>query len=105
MKLLYCLECQDIVRLSPEWRSRRCGRSWGHYLEDHKTTIQIRNSLSLAIDGNDFNQAIRALFEQPHSFSPLVFLRAWLNPLCEQDVQYVEPDEKQETTEESSANL
>ena len=91
MKLLFCLECQDIVRLSPERRSCRCGRAWGQYLEDHRTTVQTRNSLSLALAGPDFDRAIRALIDGAQAFSPDLFIRAWLNPTSEEDVRSVEP--------------
>lgn len=92
MKLLFCLECQDIVRLTPERRSCRCGRAWGYYLEDNQTTVQTRNSLSLALAGPDFDRAIRGLIDQPNVASPLLFIRAWFNALSEKDVRYVEPD-------------
>jgi hypothetical protein len=92
MKLLFCLECQDIVRLSPERRTCRCGRAWGQYLEDNRTTVQTRNSLSLAIAGPDFDRAIKALIANSQSFSPYLFLRAWFNPTSEEDVRYVEPE-------------
>lgn len=36
MKLLYCTECEDLVKfgLAGSWRSCGCGRSAGRYLED-----------------------------------------------------------------------
>ena len=70
----------------------RCGKAWGQYLEDHRTTVQTRNSLSLALNGNDFDRAIRALIDHPQEFSPYLFLRAWFNATTEADVRYVELD-------------
>jgi hypothetical protein len=101
MKLLFCLECQDIVRLSPERRSCRCGRAWGQYLEDHQTTVQTRNSLSIALAGPDFDRAIRSLIDQSGTFSPLLFIRAWFNPLSEKDVRYVETEGADEGADET----
>jgi hypothetical protein len=100
MKLLFCFECQDIVRLSPERRTCRCGRAWGQYLDDHRTTVQTRNSLSLALNGNDFDRAIRALIDHPHEFSPYLFLRAWFNSASAEDVRYVEPGPPPPATQE-----
>jgi hypothetical protein len=92
VKFLFCLECQGIVRLSPERRACRCGRSWGQYLEDHRTTVQTRNSVSLALSGADFERAFRALIDNARDFSPHLFIRAWLNPTSEEDVRYVDPE-------------
>lgn len=100
MKLLFCLECQDIVRLSPERRACRCGKAWGQYLEDQRTTVQTRNSLSLALNGQDFDRGIRALIDSPQEWSPYLFIRAWFNPASEEDVKYVasEPPTEQPST-------
>jgi hypothetical protein len=103
MKLLFCLECQDIVRLSPERRTCACGRSWGQYLEDHRTTVQTRNSLSLAMNGPDFDRAIHSLMENSKEFTPYLFVRAWFNPTSEEDVRYVEPDERVEVNADKTA--
>jgi hypothetical protein len=92
MKLLFCLECQDIVRLSPEKRHCLCGRSWGQYLDDHGTTVQTRNSLSLALHGTDFDRGIRGLMDNAKQFTPYLFVRGWFNPTSEEDVRYVEPE-------------
>jgi len=34
MKLLLCPECQDVVRLFNDWRTCRCGRVRGRYVND-----------------------------------------------------------------------
>ena len=98
MKLLFCLECQDLVRLSTERRTCRCGRAWGQYLEDHRTTVQTRNSLSLGLAGPDFDRALQAFIDRPREFSPHLCIRAWFNPTSEEDVRYVErePDQRAE---------
>jgi hypothetical protein len=94
MKLLFCGHCQDIVRLFPERRSCKCGRSWGQYLPDNSTTVQTGYSLSLGLAGPDFSRAIEALLkdrqEGRSGFSPHLCMRAWINPDSEPDVQYVD---------------
>jgi hypothetical protein len=85
------------VRLSPEKRTCLCGRSWGQYLEDHRTTVQTRNSLSLALHGTDFDRGIHGLMDNSKQFTPYLFVRGWFNPTSEEDVRYVEPEARVET--------
>lgn len=92
MKLLFCLHCHDIVRLYPERRSCKCGRSWGQYTEDLRTTIQTSNSLSIGLANPDFIQAVETFMDRRDHFSPVLSIRAWLNPDSEPDVQYVEEE-------------
>ena len=89
MKLLYCVYCGDVVRLYPEKRSCLCGKSWGHYLEDHATTEQTYHSISLGISNQDFELAREAFIENPSHFSPILAIRSWINPLSEPDVKFV----------------
>lgn len=89
MKLMYCAHCGDIVRLFPERRSCRCGKSWGQYLEDKSTTVQTWPSLSIGIANPDFTAAERAFAENVNAFSPMITMRCWINPLSEPDVKMV----------------
>ena len=89
LKLLYCVHCGDVVRLFPEKRFCKCGKSWGNYLEDNSTTVQTYPSLSLGLANPDFQQALNAFVENPNSFSPVLAIRAWINPLSESDVTFV----------------
>ena len=100
MKLLYCAHCHDIVRLFPERRTCRCGKSWGQYLEDNSTTVQTWPSLSLGIANPDFARARQAFVEAADTFSPELTLRCWINPLSEADVTFVdgEPSESADPT-------
>lgn len=101
LKLLYCGHCGDVVRLFPEKRSCRCGKSWGHYLEDGATTVQTYPGLSLGISNPDFEQALNAFVENPKYFSPILAMRCWINPLSEPDVQFIAGEETDEKDEES----
>lgn len=89
VKLMYCAHCQDIVRLFPEKRTCRCGKSWGHYLEDNSTTVQTWPGLSLGIANPDFVQAESAFGADPGTFSPLMTMRCWINPAGDPDVKFV----------------
>jgi hypothetical protein len=100
LKLLYCAHCGDIVRLFPEKRSCRCGKSWGQYEEDNASTIQTYPGLSLAIANPDFEIALKTFVENPNYFSPAFSMRCWVNPLSEPDVKFVPgEDEGAERTE------
>lgn len=100
MKLLYCAHCGDIVRLFPEKRFCRCGKSWGHYLEDNATTVQTFPGLSLALFNPDFQLAIQTFSENPDQFSPFFAIRCWVNALSEPDVQFVAGETSEDTAEE-----
>jgi hypothetical protein len=99
VKLLYCAHCGDIVRLFPEKRFCRCGKSWGHYLEDNATTVQTFPGLSLALFNPDFQLAIQTFNENPNQFSPFFAIRCWVNALSEPDVQFVAGESADETSE------
>lgn len=89
MKLLYCGHCGDIVRLFPEKRSCRCGKSWGYYEEDNATTVQTYPGLSLGIANPDFETALNTFVENPRYFSPALVMRCWVNPISEADIKFV----------------
>lgn len=105
MKLLYCAHCGDIVRLFPERRTCRCGKSWGEYLEDGATTVQTYPGLSLGIANEDFAQALQVFHHNPRYFSPLLAMRCWINPLSETDVKFVMGEDiKADEEEENEAD-
>ena len=106
MKLLYCPHCGDVVRLYPEKRFCKCGKSWGHYLEDKSTTVQTWPGLSLGMANPDFDAALEAFVEHPDHFSPILSIRCWINPLSESDVKFIKeapaddaPEQPEETPE------
>jgi hypothetical protein len=103
MKLMYCAHCGDVVRLFPERRSCKCGKSWGHYLNDDSTTVQTWPSLSLGIANPDFREAEKSFAAAPNVFSPLLSMRCWINPLSEPDVKLVEGVPIEETQDEAAS--
>ncbi len=101
MKLLFCMECGDVVRLFPEQRSCKCGKSWGMYEDDNATTVQTTHSISLGIHNQDFHQAVDAYLRDPGHFSPMLTMRTWINPVTEPDVRFAEtPDEQKDEAPE-----
>ena len=105
MKLLYCAHCGDIVRLFPEKRCCRCGKSWGHYLEDNSTTVQTFPGLSLALFNPDFQLAIQTFNENPNQFNPFFAIRCWVNALSEPDVQFVTGETADESAEATAEEI
>ncbi len=101
MKLLFCGHCHDIVKLFPERRACKCGRSWGQYLPDNSTTVQTPYTLSLGLANPDFQEAVSTFMRDQNYFSPALSIRAWINPHSEPDVTYVPEDEDQAQTEVS----
>lgn len=95
MKLLYCGHCYDVVRLFPERRSCKCGRSWGQYLADNSTTVQTNYSVSLGLANPDFNAAVDTYLQNRDYFSPALSIRAWINPDSEVDVKYIEEEPRE----------
>ena len=98
MKLMMCLECGDVVRLSPKLRACQCGASQGRYV-DNANTVQTPRSLSLGLHNHDLRDAVSAFFENQTAFGPQVWIRAWINPTSEPDVRWAEeippePDEE-----------
>lgn len=90
MKLLFCLDCGDVVQMRPEPRSCVCGRASGRYLEDGATVEQTAGSVSIALHNHDLRDALAALQASPDAWHPLMVFRAYINPGCETDVRYVE---------------
>jgi hypothetical protein len=101
MKLMLCRQCGDVVQMRPELRACACGKSRGRYLADQATVEQTEGSLSIALHNHDLRTAVQAFDENPGPWHPLIVFRAYLNPLSENDVQYV-PGEPVDTTDDDS---
>jgi hypothetical protein len=98
---MYCAHCGDIVRLFPERRSCRCGKSWGQYEEDNATTVQTYPGLSLGIANQDFDIALQTFVNDPRTFSPVLAMRCWVNPISEPDVKFVPGEDVAEEQNET----
>jgi len=59
MKLIYCNNCKDIIRLHKTTTDCLCGESGGHYKEDGSLhAIIYGNCKPLGFDSNEFKNAI-----------------------------------------------
>lgn len=90
MKLLLCLNCADVILMRGQTRHCQCGQSSGRYLDDGSTVEQTRGSMSIALDNHGLRDAISVFHSNPHSWHPLMVFRAFLNPLSEPDVIYLD---------------
>ena len=84
------MSCADVVKMSGQLRHCQCGQSSGRYLDDGSTVEQTRGSISIALHNHELRDAI-SVFHDPHEWHPLLVFRAFLNPLSETDVVYLEP--------------
>jgi hypothetical protein len=51
MKLLFCPDCWDVIKLTFEVRSCKCGKVFGKYV-DNSTAVVNGEGISLAIDNS-----------------------------------------------------
>lgn len=59
MKLIFCPECEDIVKLQLEHRSCRCGKSGGMYYRDGTGAMITGAAIPIGIHNSTFAEAIR----------------------------------------------
>lgn len=61
MKLLYCMECYDVVSMTHDniTRSCKCGKVAGKYLKDQITAVVTRDSTVFGIDNGSFLNALQ----------------------------------------------
>lgn len=64
MKLVYCPECQDLVRLFREDRRCKCGRSGGHYEANGRDALLWGKAIPFGLDNFELG---RGLQRQPES--------------------------------------
>ena len=57
MKLIFCPDCQDIVKLKREKTFCACGKCWGYYKEDGLHAIINKEAIPLGF--NNFHLALR----------------------------------------------
>lgn len=59
MKLIFCLNCTDVVRLTTDKKECRCGKSGGYYLADGLNAAIWGSALPLGFANGSFVDAIR----------------------------------------------
>lgn len=73
LKLIYCSECHDVVRLLKEERTCTCGKSWGTYIDEIMAEIG-GSAIPLGFSNSSFFRAIkrRSLFLPGERFEAFV---------------------------------
>ena len=65
MKLIYCKECGDVVRLiMTKWRKCECGKSGGQYIENTPIATIGGECFVFGIANPFFNEVVQYLTEQ-----------------------------------------
>lgn len=59
MKLIYCKECCDIVKLNLLRSTCNCGECWGIYLNDLVSAVIHGPAIPLGIDNLSFIEALK----------------------------------------------
>ena len=62
MKLIFCENCFDVVKLDFDMRYCKCGLVCGRYLDELKAEVNEK-AISIMIDGHSMRNAIRRLKE------------------------------------------
>jgi len=59
MKLIYCPDCRDMIKLRKlEFRHCACGHSWGYYFEDDLTAEIGGSAAPVAIENDELREAV-----------------------------------------------
>jgi len=68
MKLLFCNQCHDIVKMRFEERFCFCGKVKGRYLEDgHRAEYSGEGAVPLGMDNHEFTQTLKQWPNWKHS--------------------------------------
>ena len=78
MKLIFCRECEDVIRLNFDKRTCLCGKSGGRYLDNIQAEIH-GPCVALGFGNGPFVRAVReALRADPGSMG--IFFKAFVIP-------------------------
>ena len=59
MKLVYCPDCQDLVRLFREDRRCKCGQSGGHYEPNGRDAVLWGQAIPFGLDNFELGRALQ----------------------------------------------
>lgn len=62
MKLLFCNECQDVIRLIKTKRTCKCGKVGGKYIDDLNAVYFGETAMPIGFANNSLR---RAIYNQP----------------------------------------
>lgn len=75
MKLLFCPDCGDAVKLLATFRRCRCGAVEGRYVDDERVEISGERGEVLGLDGHTLKAAL-ALVDTNDRYGPGI--EAWM---------------------------
>jgi len=82
MKLLFCPECHDIVKLDYDKRSCKCGESFGYYHADGSHATVCDKAVVIGLDNITLARAFRNMRDLPELAQPAAMelgnFRAWV---------------------------
>jgi len=58
MKLILCIDCQDVVRLQHDTRYCKCGKASGRYVDDVNAEVN-EHAIPLGFANDDFVRAVQ----------------------------------------------
>ena len=64
MKLLYCVQCQDVIRLVSAEQHCKCGACGGHYI-NALDAVFWGTAMPLGFDNHSFGDALEAQLKGP----------------------------------------
>ena len=70
MKLIFCPECHDVLKLQGDHRECLCGCSWGQYNQDGLHARIGGDAIPIGIDNNSLAEAV---LDRPGSGMGYVF--------------------------------
>jgi len=92
MKLLFCVDCGDVVRIINKWPlSCLCDKHRGKYLSDNITAVVTKGCMIVGIDNNSFMNAaigIQNLLNRGHKTRFDLYFTGWI-PTHPGEVIYV----------------
>lgn len=77
MKLLFCKDCNDVIRMSSKVRRCKCGKTIGLYIDDVNVIYTGRYAVPLGFANSTLKHAVR---HQPTKSSTGVYFTAFVIP-------------------------
>ena len=65
MKVLYCENCDSLVKLTGEWRTCPCQQVGGRYKEDDHVVVFSGPAVCVGVCNDDWAHAVRDAREMP----------------------------------------
>ena len=96
MKLIYCLHCEDVRKLTRKLTTCRCGRSYGKYAEDGLNAVYGGQAVPVGLTNESF---MDALANQPESGLGKCFVAFVIPVKCPTFKQVKSPHPRKQETQ------